>query len=401
MQNYSTTGSEASIKAQKKLIAILLMLAVLPSQLSIDLYLPSLPYIQTALNTTSTKAQETVSWFLIGVSLGPFFYGTLADRFGRKIVLLSGLFVYLVVTLFCIFATSIQMLLAARFIQGLSIASILINRAILRDVFDGKELVKYVAYLSLAWAMTPILAPFFGGIIQYVLGWRANFAFLFLFSAFLFIVFFKFLPETNATPLTSLNLKQVGRSYISVLKNKTFMSNVFACSLSYAALIAFSTAGPFLLQKSFNLSPMTYGTLALFVAFAYLLGNLVDIKLLKIIPEIKLILFGILLFFISCLALLIFSLFAIHTIIVIVIPIFIIIFATGFIYPTCAANAIMPFKQNAGTASAVFTIINIFLCFVVSYIAALLPEQSQLPFAILLLSMGTILLGLYFLIAKL
>ncbi|MEM1244534.1 MAG: multidrug effflux MFS transporter [Pseudomonadota bacterium] len=396
MKHYSPAGTETELKKQKTLISILLILTVFPSQLSIDLYLPSLPYIQKALHTSSTNAQATLSVYLIGVSIGILFYGTLSDRFGRKIIMLLGLGIYNLVTLVCLFTNDIQLFLVARLIQGLSIASIFVNRAVLRDVFDGKQLVKSVTYLSLAWVMIPILAPFFGGIIQRFLGWRANFVVLFLFSSSLFVILLKFLPETNVNRLTSLNLKSIIQSHLDVIRNPIFSTNLLACALSYAAMIAFSTAGPYLIQTAFHLQPSTYGFIALIMAIAYLLGNLISIAILKYYSEKTLIFLGILLFFISSLVLLILALLSFHSLSSMLVPIFMAIFSTGFIYPACSANSIMPFKTKSGVASALFTNGNMLLCFAMSYITAILPEHNQLAFSFIFIVTSLILILLFF-----
>ncbi|EPC09650.1 MFS transporter, partial [Pasteurella multocida] len=133
--------------------------------LSIDMYLPSLPTIAQALHTSIEWVQLSVSTFLTGFCVGMLFYGPLSDKYGRRIILLIGMTIYIVASIACSIATSIEQLLVARFLQafGGGVGPVL-GRAIVRDSFPPQRITHVLSMMQLVTMLAPLLAPFIGGV---------------------------------------------------------------------------------------------------------------------------------------------------------------------------------------------------------------------------------------------
>ena len=128
--------------------------------LSIDMYLPALPILADYFQTSASFIQLSLTFFLLGISLGQLFAGPISDIRGRRKPLLIGLIIYFIVSILCVFSPSIWTFILLRFIQGLAGSfGMVISRAIVRDLYSGTELTKFFALLSLVNGAAPILAP--------------------------------------------------------------------------------------------------------------------------------------------------------------------------------------------------------------------------------------------------
>src|SRR5205809_6811335 len=146
---------------------------------SIDMYLPAFPDIAKGLHTTVAKVTLSLSSFFIGISFGQLLYGPLLERFGRKKPLYAGLCIYLVASVGCALAASVNALIVLRLLQALGgCVGLVASRAMVRDLFDVKENAKIFSMLMLVVAVSPIIAPTLGGYVTAMLGWRYVFAML-------------------------------------------------------------------------------------------------------------------------------------------------------------------------------------------------------------------------------
>ncbi|WP_095589698.1 multidrug effflux MFS transporter [Actibacterium ureilyticum] len=153
--------------------------------LSIDAMLPALPEITQALTPDApNKAQLILTLFVLGMGLGTFVTGPLSDTFGRKRVLLSGAALYTVAALAATLANSLELLLFARFVQGIGAAGPrVVAMAIIRDLYSGRQMAQLISLVMLIFAIVPAFAPSVGAAILLVTGWRGIFAVFILFSA--------------------------------------------------------------------------------------------------------------------------------------------------------------------------------------------------------------------------
>ncbi len=230
--------------------------------LSIDIYLPALPTMRTALAANEAQTLYTLSTFFIGFGGGQLLFGPLTDRFGRKRPLLCGLAVYIVASAGCALAPSIAMLVAFRFIQALggSIVPITVQ-AMVRDLYARNESARILSLNLLVTASAPIVAPLIGGQLLLWLDWRFIFWVLVAFGALAFIAALV-LPETLAVARRSeANPLTLVLGYAALLRNRRYLGYV-ACSTSYfCCLFAFIAGSPFVYIEYFGVPAQFYGFL--------------------------------------------------------------------------------------------------------------------------------------------
>src|SRR6478672_5659673 len=140
---------------------------------SIDMYLPAFPDIAKGLHTSVAQVMLSLSSFFIGISAGQLLYGPLLERFGRKRPLYAGLSIYLLASIGCALASSVNALILFRLLQALGgCAGMVAARAMVRDLFEVRQNAKVFSLLMLVVAVSPIVAPTLGGYVTAALGWR-------------------------------------------------------------------------------------------------------------------------------------------------------------------------------------------------------------------------------------
>ena len=172
---------------------------------SIDMYLPGFPHIAQDLRTDIAHVTLSLTSFFVGISLGQLFYGPALDRFGRKKPVMIGLAIYMLAAIGCGLATSVQWLIAFRFLMAIGgCAGMVAVRAIVRDLFPVNEIAKTLSLLMLVMGAAPIVAPTIGGYVVTTMGWRGIFLLLVLWAIWLLFLVFRVLSLPSAyCPLPS------------------------------------------------------------------------------------------------------------------------------------------------------------------------------------------------------
>jgi MFS transporter, DHA1 family, multidrug resistance protein len=230
--------------------------------LSVDIYLPALPMLQTTFAADQARTLLTLSAFLIGFGVGQLFLGPLSDRFGRKRPLLAGLALYLVASVGCALAPSITAVIVWRFFQALGGCAVpVMVQAMVRDLYDRDQGARVLSLNMLVMGLAPIAAPLIGGQILLWLDWRAIFWVLVGYGV-LVLVGTLALPETlsearrhRAHPLAMV------ASYFALFRHPRYLGYVFCSCFYYCGLFAFIAGSPFVYIEHFGVSPQLYGFL--------------------------------------------------------------------------------------------------------------------------------------------
>lgn len=237
--------------------AIGYLLAALTSvgPFTIDTYLPSFIEISEKLNTSTAMVQQTITAYLIGFGLMSLWHGAISDIFGRKKIIIIGMFIYLLAAIGCAFAQSIEQLIIFRIIQGLSAGSgVIIARAIVRDIYSGARAQKLMSQMSMLFAIAPAIAPIIGGFIQIHFGWRFQFVFLATFAGVLIILTLKFLPETLPKncrqPFKFITLLQ---GYLEIFSNYRFWFLTLSITFLFSGFFMTVLSAPHILIKTLGL----------------------------------------------------------------------------------------------------------------------------------------------------
>ncbi|MFJ9036128.1 multidrug effflux MFS transporter [Streptomyces sp. NPDC102406] len=231
--------------------------------LSMDMYLPALPEVTGALHTSAATAQLTLTACLTGMALGQLVVGPMSDKWGRRRPLMAGLFVYVAATAICAFAPDAALLVAFRLLQGLAGAvGIVIARAVVRDLYDGVAMARFFSTLMLISGVAPIVAPLIGGQILRVTDWRGVFVVLTFIGIALTALVGRFLPETLPPERRhSGGTLEALRTMRSLLADRVFTGYMVAGGFAFAALFAYISASPFVIQEIYGASPQTFSLL--------------------------------------------------------------------------------------------------------------------------------------------
>lgn len=255
-------------------LAVLLTLLVAMGPVSTDLYLPSLPGIAADLEASAGLAQLTIGLFMGGFAGMMLVCGPLADRFGRRPVLLGGMALYTLGSIACALAPDIAFLLAARFVQALgACVGPVIGRAIVRDLYEPREAGRILGYMASAMALAPLVGPFIGGGLEIVFGWRANFWALAIYGGALMAALALRLDETLRTPLLgALAPARLLGSYVLIVRNRTFLGFMLCVSLSSGALFTWISSSSFVVIDHFGVAPERFGWVFGAVVLGYIGG---------------------------------------------------------------------------------------------------------------------------------
>lgn len=262
--------------AGRMLPAVLLLLTVF-GPISMDLYLPVLPALTLELGAVTSMAQLTVTACLVGLALGQLIAGPLSDRFGRRMPLLIGVVAYIVTSAWCAIVPSVEVLIAARFVQGLAGGvGIVIALAAGRDLYSGAALIRYFGRVTVLSGLAAIVGPLLGGLLATVTDWRGLFVFLAAIGGVILLaVALQFTETLPADRRNSGGFVQTARDLRALLGDRRFAGTVLVSSLAYAALFAYLAGATYVLQGIYGLSPQQYALAfglnsAGFMAFGWL-----------------------------------------------------------------------------------------------------------------------------------
>ena len=257
-------------------IPALLIMASAVSILSTDLYTPSLPHLQGVFNTDAGRVQLTMTLNLVAYALAQLFYGPLSDRVGRRPVLLAGMIGFAVASIACAAASSIEGLITARMLQGVTAcAEAVIGYAVIRELYDEAGAVRVLAAYGMAIALAPAVGPIIGGYMHVWLGWRSNFMLLTLLIVVVILLLWRFLPETLKEPdRGALRPRRLLDGYLTLLRDGPFMTYSLIMALVLGGLFAILTAFPFLFIESMAVPTEQYGYYYAAIVLAFFLGSL-------------------------------------------------------------------------------------------------------------------------------
>lgn len=252
-----------------------ILLCVVPfSQIPLDAYTPGLPQMVVDLATDSASMQNTVTAYMLGMSLALVPVGIASDTLGRRNVLLAGLSVLIAMSIACALATSASLLLGLRFLQGAGGCTCLAY-AVGADCYRGRELTAISGLLGAAWGLAPVLAPAAGGFIVELTSWRGVFVVIAIAAAIVAAIVIFFLPETlPAERRAPFDPPRTAGILRDALVRPGFLAFVLVFAAAASAQLAFGVVAPFFYQTGLGYSAAIYGLVALGLGGVNLAGEL-------------------------------------------------------------------------------------------------------------------------------
>lgn len=254
--------ARATDKTPNHALRTLLILSLLMAfaSISTDLYLPAMPEMAQALNISPGTLQFTVTGYLIGFSAGQLFWGPISDRFGRKLPVAIGLILFIIGSAGCAMATDGTQIIIWRVVQALgACANVVLARAMVRDIYEGREAAQKMSTLMTIMAIAPLAGPTLGGQILRFGSWQAIFWSLVL-IAVVTLISLSMLPETLPRQKRSPgSLNQIVKRYGSFFRDSRFLSYTAAGAFFYAGTFAYIAASPFAYITYYHVSAQYYG----------------------------------------------------------------------------------------------------------------------------------------------
>lgn len=260
-------------------IALLVCLGVV-GPLAIHLAVPALPSIARSFDTDYARVQLLVSFYILAYGAGQIVVGPMADQFGRRRVLLTGLAVFATASILCPLAPSIEVLIGLRIVQGFSACTgIVLARTIVRDLYSGFAIARMLGYLAMGAAIGPMVAPALGGWIYETAGWQAIFLALTAFAALLTALSVRFVPETLARSADPATIRRVFRDLGILLRSRDFRLFGACICFNTSMFYCFVVGGPYVAGVLGGMTPAEYGRWFALIAIGYAAGNFVSSRI--------------------------------------------------------------------------------------------------------------------------
>jgi DHA1 family 2-module integral membrane pump EmrD-like MFS transporter len=388
--------STTTMKHDTFKILTVLTLTAMVSRFAENSLLPTLPAMADFFGVTARHMKLAVSVYLIGLCLSQLIYGPLSDHLGRKLITLVGLGVCILGSFIAALAIHLPLFLWGHFIQGLGIGAIAgLFRAILRDCYVDKQLAKVDSYLNITMVFMAPLAMMSGAYLGNHVGWQSNFIAVFSLAMLVVCWLYYAMPET--LPLerrARRSLKTVLCLYGDLLKTPNFMRYTLLTAFIYGGFISYLTVTPFLYQHVYLISSQAFSYLSLPIAVGFLLGAAVNAYFVHYVGVQSLLILSMYLLLFAAATMLCLGLFGLANVWVVLIPMMLYVMATSMVLANAFTLAFAELATMAGLASALYTSIQMLIAGLWSSLAALLPGQTQIPLALILLISTLMALGL-------
>jgi DHA1 family bicyclomycin/chloramphenicol resistance-like MFS transporter len=361
------------------------------------MYLPGLPALLTDFNTGASQIQLTLSACLIGLAVGQLVAGPISDTFGRRLPLLIGLVGFAVASVLCALAPTIGVLIGLRFVQGFAgAAGIVIGRAIVRDMHAGQAAARYFSMLMLVNGSAPILAPIVGGQVLRYTSWQGVFVVLALIGCGLFLAAFLGIRET-LPPERRQGGGVAGtlRTFRRLVTDRSFIGYAAALGLSIAAMFAYISGSPFVLQEIYGVSPQQFSFLFGMNALGIVIAGQINARLIGRVPLKQLLGGGILSSTTGGILLLLTVAVLGGALPMVLISLFMVVASLGFIMPNATALALSAHPTTAGSASALLGLLQYLVGAIAAPLVGIGGEDTALPMAIIIATLGCSALVVY------
>jgi Bcr/CflA subfamily drug resistance transporter len=242
---------------------------------SLNMFVPSLSNIAAEFQAGyGLLASVSIAGYAVTTTALQLLIGPLSDRVGRRPVVLGSLVIFVLASLGCLLATDARTFLLFRTMQAAVVSGFALSRVIIRDTEPAQKAASLMGYLSIAWAIAPMLAPMLGGAFDQLFGWRANFWAFLGFGAAVLALCWLDLGETNKNPSETFT-KQF-KAFPSLFRSRRFWGYSLCMAFSMGALYAFLASAPLVATVVFRMSPATLGFYMGSTAAGFILGSFVS-----------------------------------------------------------------------------------------------------------------------------
>jgi DHA1 family bicyclomycin/chloramphenicol resistance-like MFS transporter len=345
-----------------------------------SVYLPSIPAMAIDFDVPVSAVQVTVTVYLAAMALSGLVVGPLSDRLGRRRVGLATMSILLAGSIAAFLATSIQMLIVARLVQGIGASGgIVLSRSMVRDSFTGRSASKASAHVAMAASIAPMLAPVIGGYIQQALGWRTNLLLVAALVSLLWVVALVRLVETLSPQRRYIgSALSVIAGYSGLLRMRRFMVHTLPIVFGAIGIFSYQTEAPVLMIGVLGVAPADYGIFAAMPAVGFLCGTFITSRVALRVASGTLIEYGCMLYIASGAIMLGLALVAAPNPYAIAVPMILFGAGNGLVIPSASIGGMSALPYLAGAAAALATGLRMGAGSLGSLVITALPSNSAL-----------------------
>jgi Bcr/CflA subfamily drug resistance transporter len=252
---------------------------------TLDVYLPGMPAMAKEFGVSVTQIGFTFTGFAIVFAISQLFHGILSDRMGRKPVLLGGLGVAAIATLFCITSKSYDSLLSARILQAIGISSFVVVNAIIRDLYTGSDAIQVRAFVTTMSGISISVAPTIGGLLQNHFDWQGGFVASLLLIIVAFVYAFMFFSESNTNTIKQkFSFSKLIKSYSKLFSDRCYLLYIIQATLAYTVHFTFIILSASLFMDLLGFTPLTFGYLMFIYGGVYFISGFITSSIAKKFP---------------------------------------------------------------------------------------------------------------------
>ncbi len=349
------------LDADSRWLLPLLAALVALGPLSVDMYLPAMPAMMRALQTDIGHMHLTLSAYLAGFAIFHLACGPLADRFGRKPVLVCGTLVFVIACIGCASAGSIWELMAFRVLQGVgACVGPTLARTVTRDLFGPRRAARALSLIAMMMALGPAVAPLLGGFILLVLPWPVIFLFLAAYGSLMIMLLHRYLPESNPQR-QSLHPVAIARNYAQLIVNPHYLLVTTASGLVYAGLMAYLSSSSFVYIDMLGVPVQLFGFIFLSTVVGYMAGSALSARISNRYDSEQTMVAGAAICLASATTMWLGNALLPASVLVLMLPMATYAIGMGLVLPHAMAIALAPFPNIAGTASSLLGFIQMSL----------------------------------------
>jgi len=338
----------------------LLIFIAMASPLALNAFVPAMPDAAKALHVDIATIQITFTAYLLTLAFGQLISGPLADFFGRRPVLLSGLGLHVAGSLLAAQASGVEWLIAGRVLQALGgSTAMVLARTIILDVHGRAGAAGKMGYVVMAIAIAQSIAPTLGGYLNLWSSWNAVFYLSVLMGAAVWLFALKLLPETCTDRSANLHLTGIFRRYGEVLRSGQYLGYAVSTTAVASAFYLFVGSTPYIVVNQLQGNSADFGLWFLAVSLAFMLGSFSSTRLARHFSIDQMVLLGNGLSLGGAAILLLTALYAELSFASLFLPMALVTFGRGLSQPNAQSAAISCATGSAGTASGLMGFIQL------------------------------------------
>ncbi|CEA09591.1 Bicyclomycin resistance protein [Arthrobacter saudimassiliensis] len=404
----SVSDTAAARRRGLKYVLMLGALAALPA-VTTDMYLPALPAVAEDLETTAAAAQFTLSGTLLGAAVGQLVIGPFSDRVGRRLPLLLGISLHVLVSLLCSVVPNIETLIGLRVLQGFfNAAAGVVAIAVIRDRFQGSDAARMLSRLMLIIGLAPLLAPTLGQAVIAVWQWRAVFLALALIGVVLVVIVWRWMPETlpphrRARAAAAAETAEAARAaaagedaaaarprgYRVLLRDRRFLSLAVLPGLGMGVIMSYVVGSPFVFQEQYGFSPAQFAGIFAFNGVAMVVTAQVNAALVQRAAPLRILRTAAPAMLVLALLLPLVISLDLGGVVGLIAVLWLVLGMQGFIMANASALALNDYGHMAGTAAALIGCLQVGLAGLISPLVGLLGS-SALDLSVVVIGCATL-----------